>query len=235
MAEVPMGNDIPSNSKRQQAAVAQSQNKKPDVPIFQGETKQARRKNGGFWKWMKKMFLSDRNPKDIVKEVVEYNIVPGIKDNFYNGLTSAISGFIYQGGVPAGKAGVQNGVNYNRIYSGNTRSTPPPQHTQTTNKDEEINKGFGNPCFKSRSTRRYSDGRVEQGAEEFLNLMKTYDYPTLSVHTMYLMQRKRIDYTWDAYGWTREEILSLGPDCIQRTGDPEWPWMIALPEAHVIS
>lgn len=235
MAEIPMGNDIPSNSQKSRQAAAQAQNKKPEVPVFQGETRQAKRKTGGFWRWMKKMFLSDRSPKDIVKEVIEYNVVPGLKDNFYNSVTSAISGFIYQGGVPAGRGGTQNGVNYNKIYSGQTARPAAQQTPQSGTKEDEINKGFGNPCFKSRTTRRLPNGQVEQGAEDFLNMMKTYDYPTLSVHTLYMMQHKHIDYTWDAYGWTREEILSLGTDCIRRTGDADWPWMIALPEAHVIS
>ena len=78
------------------------------------------------------------------------------------------------------------------------------------------------------------DGRKAQGAEDFLNMMKSYDYPTLSVHTMYMMQGKHIDYTWDAYGWNRDEILALGPDNIRPTGNAEWPWMIVLPEAHII-
>jgi hypothetical protein len=65
-------------------------------------------------------------------------------------------------------------------------------------------------------------------------LLRSYDYPTLSVHTMYMMQGKHIDFTWDAYGWNQSEILSLGPGAIRPTGNVEWPWMIVLPEAHVI-
>ena len=65
--------------------------------------------------------------------------------------------------------------------------------------------------------------------------MKGYDYPTLSVHTLYMMQNKHIDYTWDAYGWNREEILALGQGCVKHISDPYWPWMIQLPEAHLIA
>ena len=168
------------------------------------------------------MFLSDRKPKDIFKEVIEYRIVPGIKDNFRNSAMATLDSFIYPGSTPGSPSSPNNGVNYNKIFSGNTQParTTPKQDT----KQEEINKGFGNPCFKTQNE-----------AYEFLAMMKGYDYPTLSVHTMYMMQRKHIDYTWDAYGWNREEIAALGAGCIKHISDPNWPWMIDLPEAHVIA
>ena len=222
MAQIPM--DIPSNSQksRQQAQAANTQPKKPDIPVFNGETKAARRKTGGFWRWMKKMFLSDRTPKDIMKEIVEYRIVPGIKDNFRNSAMATLDSFIYPGSSPA-PASPQNGINYNKIYSGGQTQRNVPASASDPKKDE-INKGFGNPCFKT-----------QMKAQEFLSMMKNYDYPTLSVHTMYMMQSKHIDYTWDAYGWNREEILALGAGAIRHINDPDWPWMIDLPEAHVIA
>ena len=225
MAEVRI-DDIPSNSQRSKAQQTQAENKKPDIPVFEGETRQARRKTGGFWRWMKKMFLSDRTPKEIAMEVVEQRIVPGLQDNFRNSAMAMLDGFIYKGGSVPGNAGTVNGVNYNRIYSGQ-QSRPTmsiPQQSTPDPKKEEINKGFGNPCFKT-----------QQAAHEFLAIMKGYDYPTLSVHTLYMMQNKHIDYTWDAYGWNREEILALGATCVKHISDPDWPWMIALPEAHVIA
>ena len=225
MAEVRI-DDIPSNSQKSkqqaQSPLQQSPPKKPDIPVFQGETRQAKRKGGGFWKWFKKMFLSDRTPKEIAMEVVEQRIVPGLQDNFRNSAMAMLDGFIYKGGS-APVSGASNQVSYNRIYGGQTR-TAPSQNTVSDPKKEEINKGFGNPCF-----------RTQQAAHEFLATMKAYDYPTLSVHTLYMMQSKHIDYTWDAYGWNREEILSLGPNCVKHISDPDWPWMIQLPEAHVIA
>lgn len=222
MAEVRM-DDIPSNSQKSKTQQAQK-SQKPDIPVFEGETRQAKRKTGGFWKWMKRMFLSDRTPKEIALEVVEQRIVPGLQDNFRNSAMAMLDGFIYKGGSIPGNAGVTNGVNYNRIYSGQQRPVASAQPTPSDPKRDEINKGFGNPCFKT-----------QQAAHEFLAMMKNYDYPTLSVHTLYMMQNKHIDYTWDAYGWNREEILALSQANVKHISDPDWPWMLALPEAHVIA
>lgn len=222
MAEIP--NDIPGNSKRQQAAnAAPPSGSKPDIPVFDGPTGGAKRKqSGGFWRWIRKMFLSDRKPRDILQEIVEQRIVPGIKDNVRNSAMATIDSFIYQGSSAA-PVSMQNNVSYNRIYTGQPNRQPQPvQQPQT--KEDEINRGFSNPCFKT-----------QHDALTFLSMMKGYDYPTLSVHTLYMMQKKHIDYTWDAYGWTREEILALGNGCMRTTGNPEWPWMIVLPNAHPIA
>ena len=232
MAEIRM-DDIPSNSQKSKAQ-AEKQDQKPDIPVFSGETKQAKRKTGGFWKWVKRMFLSDRTPKEIAMEVVEQRIVPGLQDNFRNSAMALLDGFIYKGGIsPAGGTG--NSVNYNKIYNGQQARPALANTVQQDPKKEEINKGFGNPCFKSRVSRRLPDGRIEGGAEDFLKMIQAYNYPTLSVHTLYMMQNKHIDYTWDAYGWNREEILALNTGCIKHITDPEYPWMLQLPEAHLIA
>lgn len=223
MAEIRM-DDIPSNSQKSKQSAPPKSTDKPEIPVFNGETRQARRKTGGFWRWIRKMFLSDRTPKEIAMEVVEQRIVPGLQDNFRNSAMAMLDGFIYKGGSAPG-AYTGNSVNYNRIYNGQQQARPAITASQPTDpRQEEINKGFGNPCFKT-----------QQDAYAFLSLMKGYDYPTLSVHTMYMMQKKHIDYTWDAYGWNREEILALSSSCIKHIGDPDWPWMIQLPEAHVIA
>ena len=99
MAEIP--NDIPGNS-RKSAQDPPKQSGKPPVPEFEGETAQAKRKNNSFLRWLRKMFLSDRKPKDILREIVEYRIVPGIKDNFRNSAMATLDSFIYPGSGPAG-------------------------------------------------------------------------------------------------------------------------------------
>ena len=237
MAEIP--NDIPGNSKKQQNAGqgTSAGNGKPPVPVFEGPSAGVKRKNAHpFWRWFKRMFLSDRKPKDILLEVVEQRIVPGIKDNMRNSAMATIDSFIYPG-TGAAPVSTQNGItNYNKVFNNQQPRggySPAAQPQQT--KQEELDKGFSNPCFKHRNTRSFPDGHKEGGAEDFLNLMKGYDYPTLSVHTMYMMQGKHIDYTWDAYGWNQSEIQSLGPGNIRQTGNAEWPWMIVLPEAHMIN
>ena len=221
MAEIP--NDIPGNSQKARQAQAEKNNR-PPVPVFEGESKQVKRKNNSFLRWCRRMFLSDRRPRDILKEIVEYRIVPGIKDNFRNSAMATLDSFIYPGSGPSGPTTSQNSVSYNKIYASAPASTPPPVAANNA-KMEEINKGFSNPCF-----------HTQLDAQTFLQMMKSYDYPTLSVHTLYMMQKKHIDYTWDAYGWTQQEIAALGPGCIRHiNGDPAWPWMINLPEAHVIA
>ena len=236
-AEIP--NDIPGNSKKQQqnygaAKGQQNTDGRPPVPTFEGPTAGVKRKQeGALWKWIKRNFLSDRKPKDIIMEVIEQRIVPGIKDNVRNSTVATIDSFVYGGS--SAPATIQNNVSYNKIYSGQTQSSAPVTRQQPQTKADEINAGFSNPCFKDRQTRVMPDGTRVPGALDFLAMIKNYDFPTLSVHTLYLMQKKHIDYTWDAYGWNREEILALGPDCIKPTGNTEWPFMIVLPEAHMIS
>lgn len=226
MAEIP--NDIPGNSHKAQQATSKSAGQgdgRPPIPVFEGKTAGAARKpKSSVWQWFKKMFLSDRKPSEIIKEVVEYRIVPGIKDNFRNSAMATLDSFIYPGSGPAGPSNSSNGVNYNKIFNSQPSRSAPVQQTANNQKEDEINKGFNNPCF-----------RTHMEAQTFLGLLKSYDYPTLSVHTLYMMRSEHIDYTWDAYGWTKEEISALGPGCIRPINNPDWPWMIDLPRAHVIA
>lgn len=225
MSQIPTNDDIPSNSMKAQAEAEKQKNEvsKPEVVPFDGETAGAKRKGSPFWRWMRKMFLSDRKPSEIIMDVLENNVVPGIKDNFRNSIVTGLDGFIYQNSAPV-KTG-NNNISYNNIFRGsNTQQPKVEESSRESGKDK--NSGFVNPCFKTR-----------QEAERFLNTkMKTYDYPTLSVHTMYMMMSKHIDYTWDKYGWNREEVASWDPaKIIVHINSSEWPWMINLPQAHVIS
>jgi len=225
MSQVPTNNDIPSNSHKSQEA-SKEQSKKPEITPFDGETSGAVRKKGGFWRWFKKMFLSDRKPSDIMKDVLENQIVPGIKDNFRNSVVSSIDMFVYQSAKPASQSSTNNNISYNNIFKAST-STPQKKEEMDAKSQMDLNAGFSNPCFKTKAD-----------AERFLNTkMKSYDYPTLSVHTLYMMRGKHIDYTWDAYGWTREEIAAIDPNraIVHISGNHEFPWMIDLPQAHVIS
>lgn len=230
MSQIP--NDIPGNSHKEQEAKQNQQDKpqKPEVVPFEGEVGGAKRKKSGFWAWMRRMFLSDRSPKEIMVDVLENQIVPGIKDNFRNSVVSSIDMFVYQSAKPAGQNTGNNSISYNNIFR-SQQNPPKTQNNQPQNQGVDLSNGFVNPCFKT---------RIE--AERFLNgKMKSYNYPTLSVHTMYMMMNKHIDYTWDAYGWTKEEISSWDPNkvIVRISGTSakpmEFPWMIDLPQAHVIS
>ena len=223
MSQTPTNNDIPSNSRKSQEAA--QQNARPEIVPFEGEVAGAKRKKSGFLAWLRKMFLSDRKPSEIMMDVIENNLVPGMKDNFRNGLVSSLDMFIYQSSkAPTANTG-NNGVNYGNVYRSQPTVSKPAQPAQPGNPVDPSN-GFMNPCFKTRAE-----------AERFLvGKMKAYDYPTLSVHTMYMMMNKHIDYTWDAYGWTKEEIAAWDPSkIITHINSSEWPWMIDLPQAHVIS
>jgi len=219
MSNVPMSGDLPSNSHKSQEQQQQKDNR-PAIPEFNGEVAGVKRKQkgGSFLRWLRKMFLSDQKPSDIMKQVIEQQIVPGIKDNFRNSLVSSVDMFIYQSAKP--NATQNNNVAYGKIFNSQSNTNKPkPQNNQEETPD--MNKGFTNPCFKSK-----------MDATSFLIMMKDYDYPTLSVHTLYMMRKQHIDYTWDAYGWTREEIQNVQ---IVHINNPDYPWMIDLPSAHVIS
>lgn len=212
--------DLPSNSHKSRE-VQMEESKKPAIPEFQGEVAGAKRKKKGigFWRWMRKMFLSDQKPSDILRQVVEQQIVPGIKDNFRNSLVSSVDMFIYQSAKPNTTS--NNNVAYGKIFNSQNNKPAAQQNQQAKENTPDMDKGFTNPCFRSK-----------MDATSFLIMMKEYDYPTLSVHTLYMMRKQHIDYTWDAYGWTREEIQNVQ---IVHINNPDFPWMIDLPQAHVIS
>lgn len=219
-------NDIPSNSHKSQEEA--SKNQKPPIPEFNGKTAGVKRKQENkILRWLRKMFLSDQKPSDILMAVVEQQIVPGIKDNFRNSLMSSVDMFIYPNSRPTNQP--SNNISYSRIYnSGNnntnrvkTQSQPQTQNQTTSTNGVDLSSGFTNPCFQ----------RLDE-ANRFLVLMQNYDYPTLSVHTLYMMRKQHIDYTWDAYGWTKEEIANVK---VVHINNSDFPWMLDLPPAHVIA
>ena len=237
MSTVPM-EDLPSNSHKDQeaskAVQSASGDGRPDIPTFEGEIAGVKRKKKGtgFLRWLRKMFLSDQKPSTILMNVVENQIVPGIKDNFRNSLVSSVDMFIYQSAKPTSTT--SNNVAYGKIFK-NSQSTASTNTQSSQQKDQsgmDLENGFTNPCFKVLDTRTLPDGTRVKGAKDFLQMMKDYDYPTLSVHTLYMMRKQHIDYTWDKYGWTREEIQNVQ---IVHINNPEYPWMIDLPSAHLIN
>ena len=192
MDQNPMNDNLPSNSHKSREEEAMKTDGRPEVKVFEGEVAGAKRKKpNSFLSWMKRMFLSDRKPSEIVMDILENQVVPGMKDNFRNSMVSSIDAFIYQNAKTSGSG--SNNISSSKIYSGqnsaNTGNTR--QQESKEKKDIDLNGGFTNPCFKSK-----------MDATKFLIDMKQYDYPTLSVHTLYMMRKMHIDYTWDAYGWT---------------------------------
>lgn len=223
MSQIPTNDEIPANSKKaQQEAIEKQQ--RPEVTPFEGDVMGAKRKKSTVGAWLKKNFLSDRKPSEILMSVLEDNIVPGIKDNLRNSVVSGIDSFIYNSAKPSSGNPGNNSVSYNNVYRSQPSQPKPDNQTQNNN-GMDLSSGFVNPCFRTR-----------EQARQFLIKMKAYDYPTLSVHTMYMMMSKHIDYTWDAYGWTKEEIAGWDPEkIITHISSRDFPWMIDLPQAHVIS
>lgn len=175
------------------------------------------------------MFLSDKSPKEIMKDVVENQIVPGIKDNFRNSLVSSVDMFIYQGAKTISQSSSSNHVNYNSMYQKqqqqklNAPSSSAPK-TETETKDN----GFSNPTFRMRS----NPDPNNIGAEQFLAAIKTREFPTFSVMDLYSMRGQSISWTWDVWGWTKEELQNVQ---IVHINNPDKPWMIDFPPAHLIN
>lgn len=217
MSQYDLNDEFPDNSHKN----AEKQDDRPDIPVFEGDMASVKRKKkSSFVLWLRKMFLSDRKPSEILMDVVENQLVPGMVDNFRNSVVSSIDAFVYKGN--ASPSNGSNNVSYSKIYKSNSSTTA--MTTRKSNDIQEENKAddeFTNPCFTQRSD-----------ALKFLGLMQSYDYPTLSVHTLYMMRKMRIDYTWDAYGWTKEELANVKVVHIANT---KYPWMIDLPPAHMIS
>lgn len=202
----------------------------PSGSIVQGEQQkdirqydnvgQIRRKKS-FGKWLLGMFFGGMTVKQIAMNLLENDIVPGIKDNARNSMVRAIDMALYEGGKsPTASKPTSNTTNYVSYYSKTAEQKKALEEAKRKEQDV-INEGFSNPAFKDRAT-----------ADRFLNDLKAYvqKYEFISVHTLYQMRKMKIDYTWDKYIWEVEEIMSIkGPTHIN---NPDWPWMIDLPQPH---
>lgn len=196
--------------------------RKKDITQFIG-VKQAIRKENAWLTWIKGMFFSDRSFKDIAKDVAENQIAPQIKDLVRNSVVSALDMKMYKDhksvGVPGGTP-VSFVTNY--VKYGTTDTSTKVETVKK--KDEDIVKsGFECPAFQTK-----------RDAEQFLASMKDYvnKYGSMSVQDLAWMQGKRVDYTWDAYGWDVSEIMAIsGPTHIS---NPSTPWVIQLPKAGIL-
>lgn len=177
------------------------------------------------------MLFSDRKPKDILKDVVENQVVPGFKDNIRNSFVSGFDMFIYQGAKTINQSNSSNHINYNSMYNKQqaAKNANYSQSSQSNGQQENTTtNGFSNPTFKYRS----NPNPQTIGAEQFLQAMKDRVYPTFSVMDLYNMMGQTISWTWDVWGWTREEIQNVK---IVHITNPDKPWMIDLPPAHQIN
>ena len=181
--------------------------RKKDLVQFSGVVSVKKKKETGFWNWLARMFFSGRKPKDIAMDVLEHEVVPNIQDGVYNSLVSILGKTIYKenqkvgGGYSSSTPGsfITNYVSY-----GDKKKQQAAALETTKQKEEEtVKSGFENPAFTN-----------EKEARDFLNEMKNYvtKYEQMSVHDLAWMQKKIIDYTWEKYGFDKEQILAIqGP------------------------
>lgn len=235
MAQIPSNEEIPSNSQKSRMTapneqIAKPKTEKPPLPQFGGVGGAKRKEPSKFALWLRKMFLSDRKPKDILMSVVEDQIVPGFKDNLRNSFVSSIDMFIYQGAKTVSQSNSSNHVSYNSMYQKQqaNKMSSAPKTNQNETDENKSNNSFSNPTFKFRSNTDPNN----IGAEQFLAEIQSRQYPTFSVMDLYSMRGQTIGWTWDAWGWNREELMNLK---IVRISGTDRPWMIEFPPAHVIS
>jgi hypothetical protein len=169
------------------------------------------------------MFFSGRTLRQICKDVAEDILIPGIKDNVRNGLVSAIDMGIYRDHKPGGAASSTPGsfiTNYVSSYD-KKRQTQAALEANKKKDEETIKSGFEYPAFRSKKE-----------ADDFLASMHVYvqKYETMSVQDLAWMQSKSIDFTWDKWGWYRDEILAIKAPV--HINNPDTPWVIDLPKAH---
>jgi hypothetical protein len=181
---------------------------------------------------MRKMFLSDRKPKDIMKSIMEDQVIPGIKDNFRNSFVSSLDMFIYDGAKTVSQSSTTNHISYNSMYQKQQANKPYGTNNTQSKTDipdePAVNNSFSNPTFKY----RHNTDPKNIGAENFLAAIKSREYPTFSVMDLYSMQGKVISWTWEVWGWNKEELQNLK---ISRINNPEKPYVIEFPPAHQIT
>ena len=198
--------------------------RRKDLKQFSG-VKQVKRKDPWwFWTWIAKMFFSGRSLKDILKDIAEHQIAPGIKDGVRNSLVSLIDMGLYEDHrtVSSSSSQVNGSFITNYVsYGSKDKKSSSSLESNKQKEEETIKSGFESPAFKSR-----------KDADDFLNGMKSYvqKYETMSVQDLAWMQQKSIDFTWDKWGWWRDEILAIkAPTHIN---NQDTPWIISMPKAH---
>ena len=207
------------------------ENKRPDFEerkkdmVQYSEAKQLRKKDEHpVWKWIREMFFSGRTFKDIMLDVAENQIVPQMKDNFRNSLVTMIDLGIYKdhrssSSATPGASFITNYVNFS-----DKQQTQKRLEENKKNEEKVISSGYETPAFKSKTQ-----------ADDFLRSIHAYvtKYITMSVQDLAWMQGKTVDYTWDKYGWEKEEVLAVNAPT--HVNNPDAPWAVILPKAHVLN
>lgn len=178
---------------------------KKELKQFSGVAQAKKKQEKSFFSWISTMFFSGRGWKEILKDIIENQVVPELKDGARNALVSAIDMKIYKDYSPGvtNTTTVNNGSFLTKYLDYSAASTQATKQALEANqkKDEEIKKsGYELPSFTN-----------EHAAMEFLKSMQAeaVRYGQISVHDLAWKQGKNVDYTWDAYGWTKDQILAV--------------------------
>lgn len=185
---------------------------KKDIQVFEGVGAVKKRERTGFSKWFCEVFLSGRSLKDILWDIFNEQIVPEGRDMVRNGLVSIIDARFYKdskpgsySSIPGGSAGnfITRYIDYSKMSGKAPTKNAATEAARTANaeKDKEtLRAGFELPSFPN-----------YKSAEDFLNSMKAEasKYDELSVYDMSWKRGIKVDYTWEEYGWNKDEILAI--------------------------
>lgn len=179
-----------------------------------------------FFKWFSEMFLSGRTWKEIAMDILNNQIVPELKDGFRNSVVSLLDMRLYRDHKPGTASSSSSSgsfiTNYVQ-YSDKKAQQKAALEANKKKEEETLSSGYEIPSFKTLAQ-----------ARSFLQDMKDYvtQYDTITVLELAGMMKKQVPYTWEKFGWTKEEILSI-PDP-RHISNPERPYIIELPKAHVL-
>lgn len=179
-----------------------AEDRKKDLQVFTGVKQIKKKEQSPVWRWITSVLLSGRKPKDILKEVLDKEIVPNLQDGVYNSATSVLRMAIYKDGKPGNVTQTAPGSFITNYVSFADKKKQQQAATEAAKQQEAetVNSGYEMPAFPNRDM-----------AENFLRSMKAYagKYDQMSVHDLAWMQNKSIDFTWEKWGWQSEEILAI--------------------------
>lgn len=211
-----------------------AEDRRKDLKQFEGTKSVTKKENGPVISWIRKMFFSGKTVKEILIDIAENNVVPWLQDGTYNMATSFLSQFIYRGhkSAPGGSTTPGSGfVNY-VSYSDKKKQQEKTQESNQKKDEEVIQQGFEHPAFENDPAGTPNGRTALQKAREFLEEMHRYvrKYHSLSVEDLGWMRGKTVNYAWDKYGWTEEEILAIREPT--HINNPKTPYIIMMPKAH---
>lgn len=191
-----------NNSLKRSDEKPTAEDRRKDLQVFTGVKQIKKKEQSPVWRWITSVLLSGRKPKDILKEVLDKEIVPNLQDGVYNSATSVLRMAIYKDGKPGNVTQTAPGSFITNYVSFADKKKQQQAALEATKQKEAetINSGYETPAFPSRDM-----------AENFLRSMKAYasKYDDMSVHDLAWMQNKSIDFTWEKWGWRSEEILAI--------------------------